>query len=65
MKTITYDETLWVLVPRQPTETMKDAGRNAPIPLLLLDSISENERLRASAIYKAMLTAAPQLEHVK
>lgn len=51
MKTITYDETKFVLVPKEPTEEM-------------LDSIGIT-RCTNRAIWEAMVAAAPKLEEGK
>lgn len=47
-----------VLVPREPTEAMLEAGIHAPMPAVLLDSINGQAKLRLKAKYKTMLKAA-------
>lgn len=55
MKTVTYDETRFVLVPIEPTREMLDAGRYA-----LLESMgSMGSRNETEDCYDAMLAAAP------
>jgi len=49
MKTITYDETKWKLVPIEPTTTMVIAGVNAAL----------KNRDEPYFIFVAMLAAAP------
>lgn len=58
MKTVTYDETKWKLVPLEPDENMIKAG---------LDSVMNDRPLgfaqyRTTLAYKAMLSAAPTPE---
>ena len=51
MKTVTFDETEWQLVPKEPTEDMEYAGL-----------ISADDKDRASwmtQVYRAMLKTAP------
>jgi hypothetical protein len=48
------------LVPIEPTPAMLRAARNAPIPMVLLDSISARQDLEAKAKYSAMIAAAPE-----
>ncbi len=43
----------WVLVPREPTEAMLEAGNHARDPRL---TVEENSR----ATYRAMLSASPK-----
>ena len=48
----------WVMVPREATDEMADAGRRAGIPAVLIDSISGRERMELKARYAAMVRAA-------
>lgn len=50
----------WKLVPAWPTEEMLTAARQAPIPMLMVDSYSAEQNLRNGARYRAMLAAAPE-----
>lgn len=52
----------FVLVPKEPTEEMKMAGANAPLPAVHIDSISGRAQLSASTCYRAMLAASPKSE---
>ena len=52
MKTITYDESKWKLVPVEPTEEMLRAGVDAAIA-------QKNSRPWCPPCYRAMLAAAP------
>ncbi len=54
-----------VLVPREPTREMLDAGRSAPHDLVLRDSISSNERAQMANSYRAMIAAAPTASPVQ
>lgn len=64
MKTVTYDEALFQLVPKEPTEAMLDAafgpvlygGRDGPINRDIL------ERKVFLAKYRAFIAAAPDGE---
>lgn len=53
MKTVAFDETKWKLVPIEPTEVMKHAGRAAGWS----NAVAYNE---TRDIYRAMLAAAPE-----
>jgi hypothetical protein len=59
MRTVTYDENEWALVPKKPTSAMKTVGigvevyQDSPTEL---DSLSWEE---VTAIYEAMTAAAP------
>ena len=58
MKTITYDETTWKLVPIEPTQEMKTAAIGVEV---YQDSPPSTDCLtweEAGAIYAAMLAAA-------
>lgn len=57
MKTI--DDAMWVIVPREPTDAMAAAANSAPIPAVLLDSISGMNRLVFAARWRAAISAAP------
>lgn len=60
MKTVTFDESKFALVPVWPTEEMLTAARQAPIPTLMVDSYSAEQNLGNGARYRAMLAAAPE-----
>lgn len=60
MKTVTFDESKFALVPAWPTEEMLTAARQAPIPRLMVDSYSAEQNLTNGARYRAMLAAAPE-----
>jgi len=47
-----------VLVPEEPTDAMLKAARNAPIPLVYLDSIAARQDLEFLSRYRAMIAAA-------
>lgn len=49
----------WRLVPINPTPEMLSAARNAPLPMVALDSISAQQDLMNKSRYTAMLGAAP------
>lgn len=49
----------WKLVPIEPTNEMLMVARNAPLPCVMLDSISANIDLKNKTAYKAMLSASP------
>lgn len=49
MKTVTYDETKWVMVPIEPTQTMCEAFND-----------SDNGRKSLRERYISMLAAVPQ-----
>lgn len=49
-----------VIVPREPCGEMLNAARNAPIPLVHLDSMSARQDLEFSARYKAAVARFPQ-----
>ena len=55
----------YALVPVEPTAEMLAAARAAPIPAVLLDSISAQDNLAQGAKYRAMLAAAPAAPTVK
>jgi hypothetical protein len=69
MKTITYDETKWALVPIDPTKAMLDAvtpsrGEWIGHPEAKEDSITRwinSHRSKADQTYRAMIAAAPTL----
>lgn len=54
MKTITYDENLWQLMPKEPTADMLDAARRSPVGCY---TISNGVCLR---VWSAFLAAAPK-----
>lgn len=58
MKTITYDESKWQLVPKEPTREMIEAGNDG-------FRQPDSRRHTVSSCYKAMLAAAPKLEEGK
>ena len=49
----------WQMVPINPTPAMLAAARNAPLPLVLLDSMSAQQDLMTTSRYTAMLFASP------
>ena len=55
MKTITYDETTWKLVPIEPTYEMLEAGEGAIAPTYTDTPVSV-----PFDIYRARLAAAPE-----
>ena len=59
MKTVTYDETLWQIVPIEPTDEMFMAGYNERSNQIRNDDESIVD------VYKAMLSAAPNLQDDK
>ena len=59
MKTITFDETKWKLVPVEPTPEMKAAGINIEGYSEVSDSIGALTWAEVDAIYRAMLAATP------
>lgn len=48
----------YVLVPLEPTQDMLDAARVAPLPAVLLDSITARQNLQLRVQWQAMLAAA-------
>lgn len=58
MKTITYDDTKWKLVPIEPTRDMKESGY-MQLPIIGAESVGAD---RITDMYKAMLSAAPRPE---
>lgn len=58
MKTVTYDETKWVMVPKEPTPEMQTAGGIA----VKFDTAAINKLWTANKVYEAMLSAASQLQ---
>lgn len=50
----------FVIVPREPTEAMLRAARNAPMPAVHLNSLSAYEDLESNVRWKAMIEAAGQ-----
>lgn len=59
MKTVTFNESEFKLVPIEPTPEMLEAARRAPLPAVMVDSRSATENLQHKAAYAAMLGAAP------
>ena len=51
---------MWKTVPVEPTSEMLAAARNAPIPAVMLDSISGRMDLELSSKWSAMLAASPK-----
>lgn len=49
----------WRLVPIEPTDEMLIAGRKAPLPAVMLDSLTAQTNLIHRTVYKAMITASP------
>jgi hypothetical protein len=62
MKTVTYDETKWQLVPKYPDDNMEKAGSKCKGPVLGETYISFVGCDVAIQVYKAMLSAAPTME---
>ena len=60
MKTVTYDETKWQLVPIIPTGTMIGAGNDEGEWGYYESSLSGPYKGNPADIYKAMLSAAPR-----
>ena len=57
MKTVTYDETKWVLVPVEPTDEMVEAAWDSDAA----DYVGEHKRIHSLGLaWSAMLAAAPQ-----
>lgn len=50
------------LVPLEPTPEMMGAARNAPMPMILIDSIAGRQDLTNASVYRAMLAAAPDVQ---
>lgn len=50
MKTATFDETKWKLVPKEPTDEMQRDGCRVPL----------NKAARHNVVYRTMLAVAPQ-----
>lgn len=60
MPTENRSNTEMVIVPREPCGEMLNAARNAPIPLVHLDSMSARQDLEFSARYKAAVARCPR-----
>lgn len=58
MKTVTFDETKWKLVPIEPTELMLDSA----VELALLTAITKDYRWQQymSDVWSRMIAAAPE-----
>ena len=52
----------WKMVPIEPTDEMADKARNAPMPLVLLDSRRAHDLMMFRNSWKAALAAAPSFE---
>lgn len=50
-----------VSVPREPSAQMLDAARNAPVPMVYVDSMRARQDLEFSARYKAAISQCTQL----
>ncbi|RMV72200.1 hypothetical protein ALP05_03991 [Pseudomonas caricapapayae] len=51
------------MVPVELTQEMKRAARNAPLPMILLDSISARQDLEFESRFNAAVAAAPESQH--
>ena len=61
MKTVTYDETKWVLVPVEPTDEMVEAAWDSDAA----DYVGEHKRIHSLGLaWSAMLAAAPSAQGV-
>ncbi|HCM7228222.1 TPA: hypothetical protein N3282_003636 [Klebsiella aerogenes] len=56
MKTVTYDENKYVMVPKDPTAEMQSAGASA----IRIETTALNKLWTGNAVFRAMLAAAPQ-----
>ena len=64
LKTITINVLTHKVVPIEPTNEMLQRARHAPIPSVMIDSISGQIDLRNGATYKEMLAATPAPEGI-
>ena len=61
MKTVTYDETKWVLVPVEPTDEMVEAAWDSDAA----DYVGEHKRIHSLGLaWSAMIAAAPSAQGV-
>lgn len=62
MKTVTFDETKWQLVPKEPTDEMlwREEYPFSPWRQCICGLHSGSSKNEQAKFYRAMLTAAPQ-----
>jgi hypothetical protein len=56
MKTVTFDETKWQLVPKEPTDAMQLAGAQA----IRFDTTPLNKIWTGNAVFRAMVAAVSE-----
>ena len=62
LRTVTYDDSKFKIVPIEPTEAMIKVATNGMIPTVHIDSISSREKFMATYRYGQMIAAAPEYQ---